>query len=123
MNWGLGWIYWETGMMDKAEEHFRKANLLDPDNPGKMNTLANRLIDMNKNYDEAFELLDKAIKTAANKWDSYDYMDSKAMGLYKQGKYLEALEILQKIYDSAPYKLYYMKSDLEKVKMAVASQN
>jgi len=33
---------------DKAELYFRKALSLDPDNPGKMKTLANRLIDMKK---------------------------------------------------------------------------
>ena len=119
---GIAWIYLKADLPDKAEQYFRKALLLDPENPGKMKTLANRSIDMNKNFDEAYELLDKAIKSSANKWDCYDYMDSKAMGLYIQGKNKEALEILQKIYDSAPYKLYYIKADLEKVKMAVAGQ-
>jgi tetratricopeptide (TPR) repeat protein len=114
------WIYWMADIRDKAEKYFRKALSLDTDNPGKMNTLANRLFDMNKNYDEAYQLLDKAIKSTVNKWDSYDYMDSKGMGLYKQGKYQEALEVLQKMFDSAPYKLYYMKSHLEEVKKAVA---
>jgi tetratricopeptide (TPR) repeat protein len=116
------WIYWMADIRDKGETYFRKALSLDPDNPDKMKTLANRLFDMNKNYDEAYQLLDKAIKSTANKWDSYDYMDSKAMGLYKQGKNRESLEILQKIYDSAPYKLYYLKADLEEVKKAVAGR-
>ena len=119
---GVAWIYWKADIPDKAEQYFRNALLLDPENPGKMKTLANRLIDMNKNFDIAYELLDKAIISAANKWDYYDYMDSKAMGLNKQGKHQEALEILQRVYDSAPYKLYYMKSDLEEVKKAVAGQ-
>jgi len=44
------------------------------------------------------------------------------MGLYKEGKNAEALMILQKIYDSAPYKLYYLKADLEEVKKSVDNQ-
>jgi tetratricopeptide (TPR) repeat protein len=116
----IAWTYWMADIRNEAEKYFRKALSLNPENPGKMKTLANRLIDMNKNFDEAYELLDKAIKSAADKWNYYDYMDSKAMGLYKQGKYNEALKILQKIYDSAPYKLYYLKADLEEVRKAVA---
>jgi hypothetical protein len=44
------------------------------------------------------------------------------MGLYKQGKYQEALEIFQNMWDSAPFKMYFMKSHLEEVKKAVAGQ-
>jgi tetratricopeptide (TPR) repeat protein len=120
--YGLASMYWPANKLDIAEEYYRKALSMEPDNPNRMNTLANRLIDRNKNFDEAYELLDKAMALAANKSDYYGYMDSKGMGLYKQGKYQEALEVLQKMYDSAPYKLYYMKSHLEEVKKAVAAQ-
>jgi hypothetical protein len=31
--------------------------------------------------------------------DNYDYLDTKGLGLYKQGKYKEALDILQQSWD------------------------
>jgi tetratricopeptide (TPR) repeat protein len=65
------------------------------------------------------ELLDKAIKLAPNKYDYYDYLNTKGWYLYKQGKYKEALEILQETWDEAPFKLYSFKSRLEEVKKLV----
>jgi adenylate cyclase len=120
INGELGWIYWEAERQDKAEEYFRKALSLEPENPNRMNTLANRLFDRNKNFDEAYKLLDKALELATNKWDYYNYLDSKGMGLYKEGRSKEALEVLQKMYDAAPYKIYFMKSHLEEVKKAIS---
>lgn len=122
INAELGWIYWEAGNLDKAEEYFREALSLQPENPNRMNTLANRLFDRNKDFDEAYILLDKAMELASNKWDYFNYLDSKGMGLYKEGRSKEALEVLQKMYDSAPYKMYFMKSHLEEVKKAIANQ-
>jgi hypothetical protein len=65
--------------------------------------------------------MDKAMKLAANKVDYYDYLDIKGWGLYKQGKNKEALEILQKCWDEAPFKVYSIKSQYEEVKKVVAS--
>ena len=119
---GIARIYWQADIPDKAEKFFRKALSLEPQNPARMNTLACRLIDRNKNFDEVSELMDKALELASNKWDYYNYLDTKGMGLYKQGKYQEALEIFQNMWDSAPFKMYFMKSHLEEVKKAVAGQ-
>jgi len=54
-----------------------------------MKTLANRLIDMKKNFDEAYVLLDKATKLASNKWDSFDFMDSKLWAFTKRVRTLK----------------------------------
>jgi len=40
--------------------------------------------------------IDKALEL---KNDNYKYLHTKGLGLYKQGKYQEALEILQKSWD------------------------
>ena len=60
---------------------------------------------------------------AKNKIEYYDYLNIKGWGLYKQGKAKEALEILQKCWDEAPFKLYSIRSHYEEVKMAVGSLN
>ena len=115
---GIGYIYWKADIPDQAEKYFRQALSLEPENPGKMNTLANRLIEMNKNFDEVSDLIDRALKLAGNKWDYYFYLDTKGWGLYKSGKYQEALDLFAKLWDSSPYKMYFMKSHLEEVKKA-----
>ena len=42
------------------------------------------------------ELVDKALELSP---DNYNYLDTKGWGLYKQGKYQEAFDILQKSWD------------------------
>jgi uncharacterized protein HemY len=68
------------------------------------------------------ELVDKALAVSS---DDYNYLHTKGRGLYKQGKYKEALDVLQKswalrmknaIYDHEAF------FHLEAAKKAVASQ-
>jgi tetratricopeptide (TPR) repeat protein len=87
-----------------------------------MNTFANYLIENNRNLDEVSELMDRAMELAQNKVDYYNYSDMKGWSLYKQGKNQEALDILQKTWDSAPFKLYSIYSHLEEVEKAVGRQ-
>lgn len=125
INQYLAWIYWEESdeaYHDKAEEYFRKALSIEPEDPDKMTDLALFLIDRNRNLDEVSELMDNAMKQAKDKVDYYNYSDTKGWGLFKQGKVKEALEVLQKTWDEAPFKLYSIKSHLEEVKKTVAEQ-
>jgi tetratricopeptide (TPR) repeat protein len=115
---GLGNMYWLAEKWDKGEEYYRKALSLEPENPARMNHLANLLIDKNRDLDEAAELMDKALKLAPSKYDYYNYSDTKGWGLYKQGKYREALEVLQKTLEEAPFRLFSMKSHFEEAKKA-----
>ena len=119
---GLGHLYSDAGMPDKAEGYYRKALSLEPENPGRMNDLANFFINSNRNLSEIPELMDKAMALAKSKIDYYDYLNIKGWGLYKQNKYKEALDILQKTWDEAPFKVYSIRSHYEEVKMAVAAQ-
>lgn len=52
--------------------------------------------------------------------DYYNYMNTKGWGLYKSGRNKEALEMLQKTFDEAPFKVYSIKSHLEEVRKTVA---
>jgi tetratricopeptide (TPR) repeat protein len=118
----LASIYSEAGILDKAEEYYLKALSLEPESPNWMNTLAYFLIDKDRNINQGKELIDKALIKSP---DNYNYLHTKGWGLYKQGKYKEALEILQKSWDIRREKAIYNHEawlHLEAAKKAVGSQ-
>ena len=119
---GLGWVYAEAGIPDKAEKYYRKAISLEPENPILMNKFANFLIKNNRSLDEIPLLMDKAMQFASCNYDYSEYSDTKGWGLYKQGKYPEALNVLQNTWDSATFKMYFIKAHLEEVKSFLALQ-
>ena len=83
-------------MFDKAEENFREVLLLEPNNPNLINYFAYFLIDKNRNIIEGLELADKALQLSP---DNSSIIDTKGWGLFKQGKYKEALELLEKSWE------------------------
>ena len=118
----LSSIYSEAGILNKAEDYYRKALSLEPENASIMNTLGYFLINKDRNVDEGVDFIEKALNLQP---DNYNYLHTKGWGLYKQGKSQDALEILQKswslrrekaIYDHAAY------LHLEAAKKAVAGQ-
>jgi len=113
-------IYSESGILDKAEEYFRQALTLEPESPLRMNNLAWFLIDKDQNVNEGLELIDKALKISPE----IDYMlDTKGWGLYKQGKYKEALEFLEKSWDVKSFYDHEIYLHLDSAKKAVTGQN
>ncbi len=92
----LGYTYTEGGKLDKAEEHYRNTLVLEPQSPVRMNNLAYLLIEKELNLDEGMDLIEKALQ---HRPDNSYFLHTKGLGLYKQGKYQEALEILQKSWD------------------------
>jgi AraC-like DNA-binding protein/tetratricopeptide (TPR) repeat protein len=122
INRGLARIYVEADNSEKAEGYYRKALLTEPENPELLNSFANFLSEKNRNLNEFTITIEKALRLAGNKWDYYNYSDTKGYGLFRFGKYQEALEVLQNTWDSTPFKMYFIKSHLEEVKKAVAGQ-
>ena len=118
----LGMMNATAGYLDKAEEYLRKALSIEPENPVYLKKLADFFIDNNRKLNDVPELMDKAMKQAKNRTDYYTFMDTKGWAYYKMGKNKEALSILQKVWDEAPYKIYVLRSHYEEVKKAVASQ-
>ena len=119
---GFASLYTEAGYMDKAEEYGREALILAPESPGRMNILARFLIDSERNITEGLELVEKALELSP---DNYEYLDTKGWGLYKQGKYQEAYDILQKSWDLRRENAIYGHGaflHLEAAKKAVADQ-
>jgi tetratricopeptide (TPR) repeat protein len=92
----LGYIYEEAGILDKAELIYRQLISSAAGGPNRFYRLARLLIDKDRNITEGLELIDKALVIRP---DNYDFLDIKGLGLYKQGKYQEAFEILQKSWD------------------------
>ena len=92
----LASIYSEANILDKAEEFYRKAIFLDPESRVRYASLAYFLIDKERNINEGLRIADSLLKLSP---ESFNYMDTKGWGLYKQGKYNEALDILNKSWD------------------------
>jgi tetratricopeptide (TPR) repeat protein len=86
----------ELGAPERADKLYRKALSLDPQSAMKLNNLAYFLIDKERNVREGIELADKALKMRP---EYYLYLHTKGWGLYKQGKYQEAIDFLQKSWD------------------------
>ena len=93
----MGWAYSQAGMQDKAEESFREAVNLEPGSGWWYYYLSWHLIDKNRNINEGLELIDKALELNPN--SNWIFLECKGWGLYKQGKYKEALDILQNGWD------------------------
>ena len=119
---GVAGIYSDADIHDKAEEYYLKALALEPENPLRLNNLAYFLIDKDRNVNEGLELVDKALELIPY---NYKFLDTKGWGLYKQGKYQEAIEILQKSWDIRRERAIYDHEaylHLETAKKAVANQ-
>ena len=89
----LGVIYQDAGDLDKAEKYIRQSLSLEPSSQIRFNALAYFLINNDRNIKEGMGLIEKALDLNP---DSYDYLHTKGWGLYKQGKYKEALNVLEK---------------------------
>jgi tetratricopeptide (TPR) repeat protein len=119
---GLAGIYSEADIQDKAEIYYRQALSLEQESPARLNTLAYFLIDKDRNVNEGLELVEKALKLSPG---YYGYLHTKGWGLYKQGKFQEAKEMLQKSWDLRRQNAIYDHEaflHLEAAKKAVASQ-
>ena len=116
---GLGGIYWGAKLLDKAEEYYRKALSLKPEDPWIMNALGWFLIDSNRNLDDGLKINDKALEISPNE---YYFLDCKGWGLFKLGRFKEAQDILEKAFslDSDAIHRYAVGLHLEEVKKAVA---
>jgi predicted Zn-dependent protease len=66
----------------------------DPNNHVALNNLGYILIDRNMDVKKGLSFVEKALKFSP---DEFSYLDSKAWGLYKIGKYEESLKIFEKL--------------------------
>jgi tetratricopeptide (TPR) repeat protein len=114
----LGNLYSDAGLLDRAEEYYRQALSLEADNPLVLNRLAWFLIDKDRNINEGIELVDKALEINP---DEFYFADTKGWGLYKLGRYNEALELLEKNWESRPIYDHGIYLNLEAARKAVTN--
>jgi tetratricopeptide (TPR) repeat protein len=117
----LALIYKEAEIPEVAEKYYREALSLEPENPVRQNNLAFFLIDCERDVDQGMELAEKALELRPG---NYIYLHTKGLGLYKQGKYPEAMDVLQKSWDLRMERaIYYHEAflNLEEAKKAVAN--
>jgi tetratricopeptide (TPR) repeat protein len=115
-------VYSAAGKNLKAEEMYRQALSTEPENHIRLNRLAYFLIDKDRNINEGLELVDKALALSPG---NFEYLDTKGWGLFKLGKYKEALEVLQKSWNLRRQNAVYDHVaflHLDSSKKAVASQ-
>jgi adenylate cyclase len=112
-------IYSEGGFPDKAEEYYQTALSLEPRNPERMNNLAWFLIDKDRDVNKGLELADKSLEMDPG---NYSYLDTKGWGLYKQGNYREALEILEKSWELKPIYDHDLFLHLQEVRKAIVNE-
>ena len=115
--YNLGAVYRNAGMLQKAEKKYREVLSLQPGSARGMNNLAYILIDNDINIKEGLELAEKALETEP---DNYLFLDTKGWGLYKQGKYEEALENLERSWELKPIYDHDVYLHLEAARKAVA---
>lgn len=72
----------------RAEADFRKALALQPDQPQVLNYLGYSYLEMKTNYDEALDMIERAVAARPN--DGY-ITDSLGWGYYRVGRYEEAV--------------------------------
>jgi len=83
----------------KAEDDFKKALELFPDQPLVLNYLGYSWVDQGVNLDEAFKMLRRAVELRPN--DGY-IVDSLGWAHYKLGQYAEATQTLERAVDLKP---------------------
>jgi len=115
----LGSIYGDAQILDKAEEYYRQSLSMEPESAWLQNNLAYFLIDKEINISEGLQLVDKVLESEP---ENYLYLDTKGWGLYKQGNYQEALEVLERSWKLKPVYDHDVYLHLEAAKKAAGSQ-
>ena len=112
--------YTESKKIDKAELCYRQGLTLDPGNPSRMYGLAWLLVDKDINVNEGLDLIQKALELEPDNWY---YLDTKGWGLYKQGRYEEALKLLNDSWDLRPSYRHRGYLHIREGEKALANQN
>ncbi len=84
---------------DEAEAGFRAALAQQPDQPTVLNYLGYSLIERGEKYDEALDMIERAVQGDP---DSGYILDSLAWALFRLGRYSEALPHMERSVELAP---------------------
>ena len=117
---GVGVIYSSAGLFDEAEKYYREAIQIEPDNLVWTRDFAWFLIDNDIDIEEGIALSEKILESLPEYWPS---LDAKGWGLYKLGKYDEALRLLKDSWDLKPAYSHTGYLHIQEIEKVVASQN
>jgi tetratricopeptide (TPR) repeat protein len=87
------------GRWPEAEADFRQALELNPDQPSVLNYLGYSMVELDLDYDEALQLIEKAVEGQPN---SGYIVDSLGWVLYRLGRYEEAVLQMEKAVELLP---------------------
>jgi len=113
---GVGSCYYYAGEMNQAEHFYRQGLALDPLNSQRMYQLARVLIKADINLKEGMELAEKAVKLEPG---FYGILHVYGLGLFKQGKYTKAMEILNQAWEARGIYDSDLKRDIQEVEQAL----
>ena len=82
-----------------AEQHFKRALELQPDQPDVLNYLAYTWVDKGQNIDEAERMLRRAVEQRPN---SGQIVDSLGWAYFKLGRFVEAVPLLERAVELLP---------------------
>jgi tetratricopeptide (TPR) repeat protein len=134
----FGKIYFEVGQPEKAEKLFRQAlemrlkqgAAIDTINPGNnlywyYDNLGSLLISSKEDVEEGMDYIQKAMELSKEAYHDYHpyVLYNLGSGLYKQGKYEEALQALKQADDNMSMYDHPLHQLMEKVEEALANQN
>ena len=117
---GVGSIYSGAGLLEEAENYYRKAIEQEPENLNWKNDFAWFLVDKEVNIEEGLELVEEVLDYAPEYWPA---LDTKGWGLYKLGRYEEALKLLKDSWDLKPAYSHTGYLHIQEVEAAVENQN
>jgi tetratricopeptide (TPR) repeat protein len=113
-------MYEEANRIEEAEKYKRQALELDPDDPQVLEGLAWHLIEYDINLEEGMALIERSVKLDP---ETYNIVDTWGWGLYKSGRYEEALEALHKAQDLRSLYDPLLLGQIQAVEMAIASSS
>jgi len=115
----LGEIYLEANVLDSAIRYHRLTLANDPANHYKKYLLAWILIDNDIKLDEGMSLIDSALKIEP---ENYLYLDAKGWGLFKQGNYSEAYELINTAWKKRTFYEHRIFLHKEEVKRKISEE-
>jgi tetratricopeptide (TPR) repeat protein len=116
----IGWMYSDANITDKAEVHFRKAHEQKPQKTWWIFSLAQLLINNDINIEEGMELVQKGLNIQP---DNSFLLWAKGRGLYKQGNYEEAVQLLKSVQEKFVSFQYELNQHLQEAEQALANKN
>ena len=95
----LGTVYYATGQLEKAAEHYEQAIAIKPDAVEALNNLAYLYIEQNRKLSEALNMAKTAVRLEPN---NASYIDTLGWAYYRSGELDTALTLLLKAAQIAP---------------------